>query len=93
MYWKSQEKVVFHIVFLIVFVFQVSSLVYIKHLEPKLQILLIAFNALFLYGMIMYAKWAWKNWNIGQAILKTLITEGIFILFFGGLFLIAKLTL
>jgi hypothetical protein len=91
MYWESQEKIIFYLVFLVVFTFQISTFFVLTYIEILGQILFIAFNSLVFYGMIIYARWVWKKINFLRAFKKVIITEMIFILISGGLFLIGKL--
>lgn len=93
MYQKNQEKIVFHIVFFVVFIFQVSSVTSLKYADIKLQTLLITINLIFFYSMIMYARWVWKGIKFFQAFLKTVRAETVLLLVSLVLFLMIKLIL
>ena len=82
MYWSTQEKVVFGIVFLIVFVFQISSIIILKSPRCPVErwdILLIPLNVLIFLAMVAYAKWVWGKKTWFQAFLKVILYEIILI--------------
>ena len=92
MFHKYQEKIVFHLLFLLVFVLQVFSYLMIQSYdEIKYQILFIVLNLIVFYGMIAYAKWVWKKPNLKQAFLKTITIEIIFILILAGAAAVIKI--
>ncbi len=93
MYSRNQEKIVLHLIFFVVFIFQINTPISLRYAEIKFQLLLIALNILFFYGMIMYAKWVWEGIKIFQAFLKTLRAEVVLLLSYLVLSLIIKLTL
>lgn len=96
MYWSIQEKVVFGIVLLIVFVFQISSIIILKsprYPVERWDILLIPLNVLIFSGMITYAKWVWGKKTWFQAFLKVILYEVILITLVALLWIIASMQL
>jgi hypothetical protein len=86
MYWEIQEKIVFYLVFVVEFAFQIATIFTWKYMDIRGQIFIIALNSLFFYGMIIYARWVWKKAKFLQAFRKVIETEMIFILITGCLF-------
>ncbi len=83
MYWSKQEQLVFSIVFLIVFVFQVSSIIILRgprYPVEKWNIVLIPLNILIFLGMIPYAKWVWKGLTWFRAFLIVILFEAGFVI-------------
>ena len=93
MYWYFQEKVVFNIVFFIVFVLQISSLFTIRDIgySSTYGIAVIIINIIVFLGMIKYAQWIWKKVNLLKALGKIIKYEAIFLFGLIVLVLITKI--
>ena len=91
MYWTSQEKAVFGIVFFLMFVFQISSFLIFRESSSDGRSLLIGFNLVALFGMIFYAKWVWKITSFIVAVKKVTMYEIIFATLFSVCWLINQL--
>jgi len=81
MYWSIQEKVIFSIVFFVVFCVQITTVLIFRDISSIAQyVLIIGFNLLAFLGMIYYAKWVWKLKVFLTALKKVIVYEVVFIL-------------
>jgi len=90
MYWNIQEKLVFYLLFLIVFAFQISSFIVLRYEEFLIHLFLIAMNILFFFGMTWYAKWVWKDGKFSRALKRVIATEFLWIMIIGIYFILLK---
>jgi len=94
MYWSIQEKVIFSIVFFVVFCVQVTTVLIFRDISSATQyVLILGFNLFVFLGMIYYAKWVWKLKAFLTALKKVIIYEVIFILFSIAFLIVIKLQL
>lgn len=81
MYWPIQEKAVFIIIFLIVFVMQmVRMFIFREKPSTGLIVMIAAFNLAALVGLIYYAKWVWRPVSVLAAFKKVILFEVVFVL-------------
>ena len=84
MYWPIQEKIIFSIVFSLLFCFQLSSIFILKeYTSVSLIAEVILLHLIAVLVMIYYAKWVWNLKSFSASLKKVILYElALFLSFF-----------
>jgi hypothetical protein len=85
MYWKQQEKVIFAIILIMLWIFHISSAwaIWSSGTITSIEGVLIMLNLAGSVALIFYAQWVWKPITLFQACCKVVHYNGMCLLLVG----------